>query len=169
MNLESLMELFVHELKDLYSAETQLVKAIPDLAKACSDGELRALLEELIEEAAGQARRLERILLDLGASPGGITCQGMAGILEEGRQLLSGTTEPEVRDAAILGAAQRAEHYEIAGYGTVRAFARRLGRHPVAELLQQTLDEEAMADEKFTDLAERKINELALHGGNGFP
>jgi len=154
MKLESLHDLFVDELKDLYSAENQLLKALPKMAKAASSSELQAAFEDHLEVTQGQVRRLEKVFKKLGVSPKGKKCKAMEGLIEEGKELLEEDAEPAVLDAALIAAAQKVEHYEIAGYGTVRTFARLLGHEDAAELLQQTLDEEGDADKKLTELSE---------------
>ena len=157
MKLESLQDLYVDELKDLYSAENQLLKAIPKMAKAASAPELRTAFEDHLEETRGQVRRLEQIFKQLDASPKGKKCKAMEGLIEEGKEVMD-EAQPPVLDAALIAAAQRVEHYEMAGYGCVRAFARLLGYDNAAELLQETLDEEGAADKKLTELAETIIN-----------
>lgn len=154
MKLESLRDLFVDELKDLYSAENQLLKALPKMAKAASSSELQAAFEEHLEVTQGQVQRLEKVFKKLGVSPKGKKCKAMEGLIEEGKELLEEDAEPAVLDAALIAAAQKVEHYEIAGYGTVRTYARMLGHEDAASLLQQTLDEEGEADKKLTELSE---------------
>lgn len=164
--MNSLHELFVHELKDLWSAEGQLVKALPKMAKAASSEKLRMAFEEHFEVTQQQLERLEEIFEELGASPRGKKCEAMAGLIAEGQEvtkLKKSETEPSIKDAALIAAAQKVEHYEIAGYGTVRTYARLLGMDDAAELLQQTLDEESETDEALNELAESEINEQALH------
>ena len=164
--MNSLHELFVHELKDLWSAEGQLVKALPKMAKAASSEKLRMAFEEHFEVTQQQLERLEEIFEELGASPRGKKCEAMAGLIAEGQEvtkLKKSETEPSIKDAALIAAAQKVEHYEIAGYGTVRTFARLLGMDSIADKLQQTLDEEKETDENLNELAEQEINEEALH------
>ncbi len=158
MKLESLHDLYVDELKDLYSAENQLLKALPKMAKAASTEELRTAFKEHLEETRGQVQRLERIFEELDARPKGKKCKAMEGLIEEGKEIMSEDIEPNVLDAALIAAAQRVEHYEIASYGCARTYARLLGYDEAAELLQETLDEEAAADKKLTELAESTIN-----------
>ena len=158
MALKSLHDLYVNELKDLYSAENQLVKALPKMAKAANSPELRTAIEEHLEVTKGQVQRLETIFKELEASPKGKKCKAMEGLIEEGKELLEEEAAPGVLDAGIIAAAQRVEHYEIAGYGCVRTFANILGYDEAAGLLQETLDEEADADKKLTELAESVIN-----------
>jgi ferritin-like metal-binding protein YciE len=158
MKLGSLHDLYVDELKDLYSAENQLLKALPKMADAASSGELRTAFEDHLEETRGQVRRLEQIFKKLDASPKGKKCKAMAGLIDEGKEVMGKEAEPAVLDAALIAAAQRVEHYEMAGYGCVRTYARLLGDQDAANLLQETLDEEAAADKKLTELAETVIN-----------
>jgi ferritin-like metal-binding protein YciE len=161
MSMESLRDLYVEELKDLYSAESQLVKALPKMAKKASNDSLRTAFEEHLEVTRGHVDRLEEIFQDLDGSPRGKRCKGMAGLIEEGNDMMAEDAEPEVADAAIIAAAQKVEHYEIAAYGTVRTYAERLGLSNHARLLQQTLDEESEADERLTEIAERVVNPQA--------
>jgi ferritin-like metal-binding protein YciE len=156
--MESLRDLYVEELKDLYSAENQILKALPKMAKKASSDELRAAFEEHLEITRGQVERLESIFDDLERSPKGKRCKGMAGLIEEGSEMMKEDAEPDVLDAALISAAQRVEHYEIAAYGTVRTFADRLGLDKHSRLLQQTLDEEGDADKKLTQIAESSVN-----------
>ncbi len=158
MKLESLHDLYVDELKDLYSAENQLLTALPKMAKAASAPELEAAFTGHLEETRGQVERLERIFTKLGTSPKGKKCKAMEGLIEEGKEVMEEDAEPAVMDAALIAAGQRVEHYEMAGYGCVRTFARLLGYEDDAILLQETLDEEGAADKKLTDLAETVIN-----------
>jgi ferritin-like metal-binding protein YciE len=151
---KGLKELYIDELKDLYSAETQLVKALPKMAKAASSDELRRGFEEHLEQTRGHVERLEKIFKTLGESPKGKTCKGMQGLIEEGAVVIAEDFEGSLMDAALIGAAQRVEHYEIAAYGTVCAFAKELGESDQATLLNETLDEEKETDEKLTELAE---------------
>jgi ferritin-like metal-binding protein YciE len=157
MKLDSLKELYVDELKDLYSAENQLLKAIPKMAKAATSPALKKGFEKHLEETKDQVERLEQIFKALGESPKGKKCKAMEGLVEEGKELMEEDAEPEVMDAALIAAAQRVEHYEIAGYGCVRTYAQLLGETQAAKLLQQTLDEEGKTDQALTKLAE-KIN-----------
>jgi len=159
MSLESLHDLYVHELKDLYNAEHQLLKALPKMAKAASAPELKAAFEEHLEVTRKQVERLDQIFTELEVSPKGKKCKAMEGLIEEGKEILEAKdAEPSVRDAALIAAAQRVEHYEMAGYGCVRTFANLLGYDDAAVLLQETLDEEGEADQKLTVLAESIIN-----------
>jgi ferritin-like metal-binding protein YciE len=151
---QGLKDLYIDELKDLYSAETQLVKALPKMAKGAASDELRKGFEEHLEQTTGHVARLEQIFEALGESPRGKKCKGMEGLIEEGSEVLDEDYEGNILDAALIGAAQRVEHYEIAGYGTVRAMAESLGETEHVTLLTQTLDEEKETDEKLTELAE---------------
>lgn len=160
MSVDTVEKLFVNELKDLYSAENQITKALPKMAKAATSSELRAAFESHLKETEGQVQRLERIFEILGKAPGGKSCKGMKGVLEEGSEVLEETEEGEVRDAAMISAAQRVEHYEMAGYGAVRAYAELLGQAEIVQLLQQTLEEEGAADKKLTQIA-KKVNPQA--------
>jgi ferritin-like metal-binding protein YciE len=161
MSVDSIEKLFIEELKDLYSAEAQITKALPKLAKAVSSSELRNAFEHHLKETEGQVQRLDQIFEILGASPKGKTCAGMKGVLAEGSETLHETAEGDVRDVALISAAQRVEHYEMAGYGSVRSYAERLGQSKIAQLLQQTLDEEKAADKKLTEISE-KFNVQAM-------
>jgi ferritin-like metal-binding protein YciE len=158
MSLGSLHQLYVNELRDLYNAENQLVKALPKMAKAASDPRLQAAFEEHLEVTRGQVDRLDRIFKELGERATGKKCVAMEGLIEEGKELMEEDAEPAVLDAALISAAQKVEHYEIAGYGCVRTYARLLGFEDAARLLQETLDEEGEADHMLTELAETVIN-----------
>ncbi|OLD19987.1 MAG: hypothetical protein AUI85_01605 [Acidobacteriales bacterium 13_1_40CM_3_55_5] len=160
---EGLKELYVDELKDLYNAENQLVKALPKTAKAASSEELRAGFEEHLEQTKSHVQRLEQIFEMLDESPKGKKCKGMEGLIEEGSEIMEEDFEGALLDAALIGAAQRVEHYEIAAYGTVRAFAEELGESEHASLLAETLEEEKETDEKLTELA-KQINVEADEG-----
>jgi ferritin-like metal-binding protein YciE len=161
MKFNTLHEVLTDYIRDLYNAENQLVKALPKMAKAATTPELRAAFEEHLAQTEQQVERLERICEDLGIKPKGKTCHGMKGLIEEGKEVLSSTGDPASKDAALIGAAQKVEHYEIAAYGTARTFANVLGEQTAADLLQQTLDEEKAADEKLTALAQSGLNEEA--------
>ncbi len=168
MKLTTLEDLLHHELKDLFSAETQLVKALPEMAAAASNAELRRGFEQHLKETRRHVVRLEEVAASLGVSLGGHVCKAMKGLIEEGRDLIHEDADADVRDAGLIGAAQRVEHYEIAGYGTARALASRLGLETVVELLQQTLNEEKATDQKLTELARSMVNEAAaVPGQNG--
>jgi ferritin-like metal-binding protein YciE len=158
MKLKSLQDLFADEIKDLYSAETQIVKALPKMAKAASSSELKEAFEQHLEQTKDHVQRLEQICDKLDISPKGKKCKAMQGLIEEGSELMSDGAESMVLDAALIAAAQRVEHYEIAGYGCARTFANHLGHDEAASLLQQTLEEEGETDKKLTQLAESEIN-----------
>ncbi|HWA26520.1 MAG TPA: ferritin-like domain-containing protein [Lacunisphaera sp.] len=151
--LNSLRDLYIEQLKDLHSAELQLTKALPDMAKAASDPALKAAFEEHLEQTKIHVERLEGICRQLNVSPKGHRCKAMKGLIAEGEQLAADAAEPAVRDAGLIAAAQRVEHYEIAGYGCVRAYAAVLGDVNTIEVLQQTLDEEGDADDRLTEIA----------------
>jgi ferritin-like metal-binding protein YciE len=159
MPQQGLKELYIDELKDLYSAENQLVKTLPKMAKAASSDELRQGFEKHLEQTRGHVQRLEKIFQALGESPKGKTCKGMQGLIEEGSEATEEDYENSVMDAALIGAAQRVEHYEIAGYGTVRSMAETLGEDNHVSLLEETLEEEKETDEKLTELAEQIKNQ----------
>jgi len=156
MKLESLNELFISELQDLYSAENMIVKALPKMADKASSPELKAAFEEHLQQTKGHVARLDRIFDGIpDEDRDDKKCKGMEGIIKENEELLKEDAEPEVYDAGMIAGAQRVEHYEIAAYGTVRTYAELLGRDDWAQLLQQTLDEEKQTDAKLTQLAER--------------
>jgi len=154
MEIDSLRKLYVEELKDLYSAEKQILQALPSMVKKASNPQLKAGFEEHLRQTEEQVRRLDRIFEALGKSGRGKKCKGMEGLLEEGKEVMQEDMDEETRDAALIAAAQRVEHYEIAGYGTVRTYAQLLGEDAAVRLLQQTLDEEGATDKKLTALAE---------------
>jgi ferritin-like metal-binding protein YciE len=157
---EALKELYIDGLKDLYNAENQLLKALPKMAKAASSEELSQGFQEHLEQTKGHVQRLEKIFKSLGENPKGKKCKGMEGLVAEGTEIMGEDFEDSVMDAAIIGAAQRVEHYEIAAYGTACAFAKELGESEQASLLNETLEEEKETDEKLTELAEQ-INSQA--------
>jgi ferritin-like metal-binding protein YciE len=154
MKIETLQELFVDELKDLYSAENQIIKALPKMIKNANSDELRSAFEEHLEQTKGQVERLDQIFGDLNATARGKKCKGMEGLIEEGKELMEEDVEPEVLDAGLIAAAQKVEHYEIAAYGTARTHAELLGMDEAVDLLQQTLDEEKETDRKLSSIAE---------------
>jgi ferritin-like metal-binding protein YciE len=158
-----LHELFVDELKDLYNAENQLIKALPRMAKAAATPELKRAFEKHLGETRRQAQRLEQIGRALDVKVTGKKCKGMEGLIAEGKELLQDDLDESALDAGLIGAAQKVEHYEIAAYGTARTHAQMLGHDKIARLLQQTLDEEGEADKKLTAIAERRVNAEALH------
>jgi ferritin-like metal-binding protein YciE len=156
----TLEDLYVDELRDLYSAENQLVKALPKMAKAANSEDLKAGFEEHLKQTEGHVERLEKIFDELDKSPKGKKCKAMEGLVEEGSEVIEEEMTPEVKDAALIAAGQRVEHYEMAGYGTVRTYAELLGYSEAAELLQSTLDEEGDTNKKLTKLA-KKLNPKA--------
>lgn len=159
--LKSLEDLFEHQLKDLYSAEKQLIEALPKMARTAMDMGLKHALELHLEETKEQKKRLEQVCELVGISPGRTKCKAMEGLVEEGQETISEDATPEVKDAALIAAAQRIEHYEIAGYGTAAHYAERLGKTEAAQLLSQTLYEEQQTDTKLNKLAKGYINEKA--------
>lgn len=167
MQLNSLKDLYVEQLRDLYSAETQLVEALPKMAQAASSADLKKAFQSHLDETRTQKQRLEQIFSEIGTSPQGETCKAMEGLIKEGEQVIQANGDPKVKDAALIAAAQRVEHYEMAGYGTVRTYANELGFSNAKSLLQRTLDEEGNADKKLNSLAEGSvfssgINEKAM-------
>lgn len=154
-NLEQLLE---DELKDLYSAEYQLLKALPAMAEAAESKDLRALFDKHLEQTQTHVQRIEEVCRDLNIEPSGKTCAGMAGLIKEGEEVIDSDMDAEPKQAALIGAAQRVEHYEIAAYGTARAHAKQLGYVKVYEILTQTLNEEKDTDQKLTQLAENRAN-----------
>jgi len=161
MKLDSLRTLWIEEMRDLYNAEHQLLKALPKMAKRASTPELKEAFESHLEETRTHVERLEEIFAKLGKKPSGKTCKAMKGLVEEGSEMLKEDGPDSVIDAGIIAAAQRVEHYEMAGYGAARTFASLLGEDDAEELLQTTLDEEGAADEKLTAIAESIVNEEA--------
>lgn len=163
--MKNLQELFIHELKDLYSAEKQLIEALPKMAQAASTPDLKRGFEAHLEQTKTHAQRIEQIFDEFGRKPGGVKCKGMEGLIKEGQEVIKEDADPAVKDAALIAAAQRVEHYEMAGYGTARTFAKHLGNNTAAQLLQQTLDEEGATDKQLTMLAENggHINQMAMH------
>ncbi len=170
MTLDTLQSLYLHELQDLHSAETQLVRALPKLAKAAQAPELKGALTAHLAQTKEHLRRLEQLLLGLGEEPGGAKCKGMAGLIKAGSDLAKKGGDPAVLDSGLIMAAQKVEHYEMAGYGSARAFAQTLGDSSAADVLQQTLKEEGEADDKLTALAATLLHQAAQArpaGGNG--
>lgn len=167
MSMNSLKELYIDELKDLYNAENQLLKALPKMAKKASAPELKRAFQDHLTQTQGHVDRLEKIFKGLGEKPTGKTCKAMKGLVEEGKEVIDEDGDESVLDAALIGAAQRVEHYEIAGYGVVRTFASLLGEDDAMGLLQRTLNEEAEADKKLTKLAESIINVEASEAEDG--
>jgi ferritin-like metal-binding protein YciE len=161
MTIDSLHRLYVHQLKDLYNAETQLTKALPKMAQKATHAELRAAFEDHLQETRRQIERLETIFGGLDFAPRGEHCAAMEGLLEEGKEAMNDPENGSIRDAAMIAAAQRVEHYEIAGYGTVIAYARQLGRTEDARILEEILAEEKAADEKLNRVALDVVNPAA--------
>jgi len=162
MKLDTLQKLYVDELRDLYNAENQLLKALPKMAKAASSEELKNAFEKHLEQTEMHVQRLEQVFEELDQTPKGKTCRAMKGLIQEGSEILEEEGDPSVLDAGIIVAAQKVEHYEMAGYGSVRTFAELLGQQKAAELLQTTLDEESEANELLNGLAESIVNPEAL-------
>ena len=158
MKTGTLEDLLTDELKDLYSAENQILKALPKMAKSAQSEELRMAFEEHLEQTKEQVRRIEQICEDINVSPRGKKCVGMEGLIEEGKEVMQEELDADSMDAGLIGAAQKVEHYEMAAYGTARAHARQLGFNRAVSLLEKTLEEEKTTDEKLTKLAENQIN-----------
>ena len=167
MSLDSMQDLFLNELKDVLNAEKQLVQALPRMAKAAQSPQLKQAFTKHLGETEGHVRRLERIFKSLGETARGKKCKGMEGLIEEGKEILEEEGAPEVIDAALISAAQRVEHYEIAAYGCLRSYAQLLGNREADRLLQQTLAEEEAADKTLTALSEGGINQAAVAAGSG--
>lgn len=165
MALDTMQDLFVDELRDIYNAETQLLKALPKMAKAATTPTLKEAFEHHLEETKGQVQRLEQIFEELGTSPKGKKCKGMEGLIAEGSEMMGETGADAVIDAGLISAAQRVEHYEIAAYGCVINYAGLLGQTEAVALLEQSLEQEKAADEKLTQLAEEEINTQAMTAG----
>ena len=165
MALESLQDLFINELKDVYNAEKQIVTALPRMAKAATAPELQEAFTKHLRETRGQVRRLEQIFKSLGLPARGKKCKGMEGLLEEGKEILEEEGAAEVIDAALISAAQRVEHYEIAAYGCLRTYAQLLGHDDADKLLEQTLEEEEATDMALSALGEGGINQAAVAAG----
>jgi|SRR5579871_4840485 len=163
MKLHSLEDLFIEELRDMFDAEKQLVKALPKMAKAASTDELRHAFEEHLEQTRGHVERLERVFEAVGKKARGKTCEAMDGLVEEGADMIDAEADDQVRDAGLIAAAQRVEHYEMAGYGCLHTWARQMNNHKAADLLEQTLNEEKEADQKLTHIAEGMVNLAAQH------
>lgn len=161
LELNTLEELFKHQLEDLYDAEKRLVEALPMMSQAASSEELKQAFDSHHSETLGQVDRLEEVFKRLEIEPSRETCQAMRGLIQEGDQVLNASGSESVRDAALIAAAQRVEHYEMAGYGSARSIARQLGHDQVADLLQQSLDEEGQADHKLTEIAQSSVNAAA--------
>lgn len=160
-NFDSLDALFIDQIQDIYDAEQRLTQALPKMAQAASDTQLKNAFQHHLQETQQQVNRLEQVFELIGEKPKSKTCEAMKGLIAEGEEVIKATGDNSVRDAALIAAAQRVEHYEIAAYGSARAFALRLARPEAAELLQQSLDEEGAADHKLTEIAEAAINPQA--------
>ncbi|HET7497241.1 MAG TPA: ferritin-like domain-containing protein [Candidatus Eisenbacteria bacterium] len=165
MQVDSLEKLYVDQLRDIYDAENQLVRALPKMAKAASSPELRTAFEDHLEKTRGHVRRLDEIFRTLGHPSKGKSCKAMIGLIEEGDEMVKSDSEPSVKDAGLIAAAQKVEHYEIASYGTLRTFAEFRGDRQAAQSLQETLDEEYEADKTLTQVAEAHINVQAADRG----
>lgn len=163
MKLNSMKDLYIDQLRDLYSAEEQLTTALPKMARAASSTELQQAFNDHLDETQEQKRRLEQIFSDLGISPRGETCEAMQGLIKEGEEIINTPADAMVKDAALIAAAQRVEHYEMAGYGTVRTFADELGFSEAKSLLQETLDEEGAANKKLNSLAEGGLFSVGIN------
>ena len=161
MELTTLKDLYIDELKDLYNAEHQLLKALPKMAEAATEPKLKKAFNDHLAQTEGHVERLEQVFEGLGEKPTGKVCKAMKGLVTEGEEMIAEEAVPAVKDAGLIAAAQRVEHYEMAGYGCVRTYARELGESAAVKLLQATLDEEGQADEKLTKLAEQVINHRA--------
>lgn len=167
MSLETMEDLLVHQLRDLYSAEKQILKALPKLAKKVTNESLVAALESHVEETQGQVARLDECFELLGVSSRGKKCKGMEGLLEEGSEFAEEAEDDDIRDAGLIGDCQKVEHYEISGYGTARALAEKLELDEVVALLTETLEEESAANEKLTEIAESEVNYEAMDSEEG--
>ncbi|HEY7157727.1 MAG TPA: ferritin-like domain-containing protein [Gemmataceae bacterium] len=163
MKLHSLEELFCEQLRDVFDAEKQLIKALPKMARAATADELRQAFEEHLDQTRGHVERLERVFELFGKKMRGKNCEAMKGLIEEGEDMIDADAEPMVRDAGLIAAAQRVEHYEMAAYGCLQTWARQLGNHEAADLLEHTLHEEKETDHKLTQLAESLVNLAAQH------
>lgn len=159
--MKNLKDLFEHQLKDLYSAESQLIKALPKMQKKANDEKLKKAIEKHLEETKEHKERIKEVCEELGIKPTGEECKAMKGLIEEAEHFLEEEAEKDVRDAGIIAEAQRVEHYEISGYGTVVRFAKELGHDGIAKKLQKTLDEEYKTDENLTKMAEGRLNKKA--------
>jgi ferritin-like metal-binding protein YciE len=157
-HFDSFEGLFIDQLQDLFDAEQRLVDALPKMADAAHNQTLKSAFQQHLRETENHVHRLERVFQSIGRDAEGKTCYAMKGLITEGEETIDAGGDPDIKDAALIAAAQRVEHYEMAGYGTARAFAQRLGKHQAAQLLQDTLDEEEATDKKLTQLAESTIN-----------
>lgn len=162
MQLDTLKDLFVEQVQDLYSAEQQIIEALPKMAEKSSNSELKNGFQLHLNQTKEQAQRLEQIARQLSVDPNGKHCKGMEGLIKEGQELMQEDADPEVLDAGLIAAAQHVEHYEIAGYGCARTYAQMLGQDEACRLLQTTLDEEGETDKKLTRIAEQVVNPKAM-------
>ncbi|MBC6999864.1 ferritin-like domain-containing protein [Cytophaga sp. FL35] len=160
--MKNLEQLFIHQLKDLFSAESQLLDALPKMAKKATDGKLKKAFEDHLEETKVQKKRIEEICKEFNVSPSGEKCKAMEGLIKEAEHFMEEVQDENVMDAGLIAEAQRVEHYEISGYGTAVRYAKELGHKDVAKKLQETLDEEYAADNKLDKLAETRLNKAAL-------
>jgi ferritin-like metal-binding protein YciE len=167
MSVDSLEKLYVEQLRDIYDAENQLMRSLPKMANGATSPELRAAFQDHLEKTRGHVRRLDEIFQTLGHPSKGKSCKAMVGLIEEGEEILKGDSDSSVRDAGLIAAAQKIEHYEIASYGTLRTFAEFRGDRQAAQALQETLDEEYEADKTLTQVAESSINVQAAERGPG--
>jgi ferritin-like metal-binding protein YciE len=167
MAIKTIQDLFIHELSDIYSAEKQLTKALPRLSRAAESEDLSKAFDKHLEETRGQIERIDKIVDQLDIRLKRIKCQGMEGLVDEAREIIETVPQGALRDAALIGGAQKAEHYEIATYGTLCALARQLGHQDAAELLSQTLEEEKATDQKLTQIAEQGTNRQAAQAAEG--
>jgi ferritin-like metal-binding protein YciE len=163
MKLHSLDDLFLEQVRDIYDAERQLVKALPKMAEAAESEELRTAFAEHLDQTRGHVERLEQVFERLGKKARGKTCEAMEGMVDEGEEMIDADGDPMVCDAGLIAAAQRVEHYEIAVYGCLHTWARQMNNHEIADLLEQTLREEKETDQKLTQIAEARINVAAQH------
>jgi len=161
MALNTLQDLLVEELKDTYSAETQIAQALPKMAQAATSPQLKAAFEKHLIETQNQVKRLEQIFQHLGESPEGNTCEATEGLVKEGKEMIEADADPQVKDAGLIASAQKVEHYEIASYGTLTTWAKELGHHEIADLLGQSLNEEELTDKALSQLAESRVNAMA--------
>jgi len=162
MKIENMEDLFLAEIEDLYDCEKRLTKALPKMAKASTTPELKKAFEAHLQETQGHVERLERVFEEMGKKPKAVPCEAIKGLIEEGEEMIGNTEASPLRDAGIIAAANRVEHYEIAAYGSARTFAQTLGLDRAVSLLEQTLEEEKKADKKLTQLAETMVNDEAL-------
>jgi ferritin-like metal-binding protein YciE len=167
MSIKSMQDLFIHELSDIYSAEKQLAKALPRLSRASENQDLAKAFDKHLEETRGQIERIDKIVEQLDVRLKRVKCQGMEGLVDEAREIIETVPQGDLRDAALIAGAQKAEHYEIASYGTLCVLARQMGHTDAADLLDQTLQEEKATDLKLTELAEQGINQQAAQQGSG--